>query len=93
MQGQHHQPLNSNAANAAASLHHGNQGGVEFRAPLMIEQARHVNPKKTCQIVTFSVTFRHFFLLFNYFLILPFQNLSFIFLLSCQLITISSKNV
>jgi len=41
MQGQHHQPLNSNAANASASatLHHGNQGGVEFRAPLMIEQA------------------------------------------------------
>ena len=42
MQGQQQQqPLNTNA-----TLHHGNQGGVEFRAPLMIEQARHVNPKK-----------------------------------------------
>ena len=51
MQGQHHQPLNSNAANAsAATLHHGNQGGVEFRAPLMIEQARHVNPKKPAKL-------------------------------------------
>ena len=69
MQGQHHQPLNSNAANASASatLHHGNQGGVEFRAPLMIEQARHVNPKTPCQIVTFrSRVFPFIFLLFDY---------------------------
>ena len=78
MQGQHHQPLNSNAANASASatLHHGNQGGVEFRAPLMIEQARHVNPKTPCQIVTFRS--RAFSSFFPFFFSITFQKLSFV---------------